>query len=147
MKQTLGQRVKVLREHYRLTQGEFASKMGMKGYLGILKIEQGEIKNPRNETIENIVNTFGTTYEWLETGKGEMLPDGDVTFNDKKESKDNPWKDQLYQDLKDEIKFLRSLLLAKSGGEKSFLKRPSLATIIKRKDRKMIGDGRNSVIV
>lgn len=72
-KQTLGERVKLLRKSYSLTQAEFAREIG-KSQLTVGNLERGVSEEVQPETLNNIIKRFGVTREWLIDGKGEMEP-------------------------------------------------------------------------
>jgi len=75
MKATLGKRVKELREAYRLSQTDFSAQIGI-SYVALGNIERGVTENPQSDTINKLISKFGTTYEWLFEGKGDMFPNG-----------------------------------------------------------------------
>lgn len=110
MKTELKDRVKALRGHYRLNQTQFGGYIGLT-LLAVGKIETGETLNPQTKTIDNMVAVFGTTHEWLEKGKGEMLPNGTVELRAITE-KDvaNPWESLTYKELKETNSYLKNKL-------------------------------------
>jgi transcriptional regulator with XRE-family HTH domain len=77
-KQTLGERVKLLREAYGLSQADFAREIG-KSLLTVGNLERGVSKEVQPETINNIIKRFKTTREWLINGNGEMNPSGEAS--------------------------------------------------------------------
>lgn len=77
-KTTLGNRVELLRKHSRLSQSAFGNKIGL-SYVAVANIENGKTQKPHPDTLKSIVEVFGTTYEWLESEKGEMLPVGQIS--------------------------------------------------------------------
>lgn len=66
----LGERVKELRKTLKLTQREFANRIGMKQN-SIGQIEIG--RNPSDQTIISICREFNVNESWLRTGEGEMF--------------------------------------------------------------------------
>jgi transcriptional regulator with XRE-family HTH domain len=102
---TLGQRLKLLREEYGQTQGELAANIGLKGHVGIYKIESDKTEKPQAETLRNIAKLYGTTVEWLMEGKGDMLPNGKIEIKSvSSNDQSNPWRDALIQKLEGEAK-------------------------------------------
>lgn len=68
-------RFKALRKELKLTQEEFADKMGLsRSYINL--IEMGK-KVPAERTIKDICRTFKVSYQWLVNGLGEMFHDDD----------------------------------------------------------------------
>lgn len=67
----MNNRFKELRNYLKLTQSDFAEKIGIKGS-SYCDIENG--KAPITErTIITICSIFNVNRKWLETGKGEMF--------------------------------------------------------------------------
>jgi len=112
-KETLGERVKLLRKAYGLSQSGFAQEINM-SHIAIGNLERGLATNPQPDTIHSIVNKFGTTSEWLMEGKGEMLPKGVSILEQKEAPGQNIYQDTLYKELRDQIEFLRDMLRARS---------------------------------
>ena len=54
------------------------------------------------------------TREWLVNGEGEA-PKG-ITVKAKLTEEDNPWRDALVQELKEEVEFLRGVVTTLTGG-------------------------------
>jgi transcriptional regulator with XRE-family HTH domain len=100
-KQTMGDRLRLLRTTYRLSQAKFASAVKLSG-VAISNMETGVALNPYPSTLESIAKKFGTTHEWLTEGKGDMLPNGMVDLDEKSEVTTDPWKDALVTQLKSE---------------------------------------------
>lgn len=98
---TLGERLKHLRGHYRLSQAAFASRIGA-SHIAISNIEMGFVELPRQKTLEAIAKEFGTTIDWLLEGKGEMIPGGSFEFEKRAATDGNPWKEEAYTLLKEE---------------------------------------------
>jgi len=71
MKNTVGQRVKILREALNLNQRDFAAPLTI-GQSGISQIEQG-VHLPGLETIIEIAVAYGASLDWLLLDIGAML--------------------------------------------------------------------------
>ena len=69
-------RIKAIRKYYKLTQTEFAEKLGLKQST-ISYYEKG-INIPTSSILKSISNTFNIDYDWLCTGEGEMLINEDI---------------------------------------------------------------------
>lgn len=69
MKQTVNQRVKIIRDRLNLSQATFAEKLNMTQG-GIGDIERGRI-NVSKKVFRGIVNVFRVNEEWLASGIGE----------------------------------------------------------------------------
>lgn len=64
-------RFKELRKELKLTQEEFAEKIGLsRSYINL--IEMGK-KIPADRTIKDICRTFNVNYSWMDTGEGNMF--------------------------------------------------------------------------
>ncbi len=62
-------RIKQVRQSERLTQAEFAEKIGLsRNYIAMIEIGQRE---PSDRTIKDICRIFGANEIWLRTGVGE----------------------------------------------------------------------------
>lgn len=69
------ERLLKIRKEQKLTQDEFAEKLGLsKNY--IWQIEKGE-RNPSDRTIKDVCRTFRVNYDWLVDGIGDMYQDDD----------------------------------------------------------------------
>ena len=66
-----GDRLKVVRKHYRLRQNEFAEKVDS-SQSSIARLESGE-RMPDGYIIKMIVEQFGCDAMWLVTGEGAGL--------------------------------------------------------------------------
>ena len=77
----IGSRLRELRHYYNLSLIQFASKAGL-SHIAILNIESGETKRPRNISLKNIISAYGTSFEWLYYGIGDMLPYGLVVVDE-----------------------------------------------------------------
>lgn len=69
----MGEQIKLLRKHYKMTQTEFGQKIGVSRDV-INNIENKGIV-PSEPIIKLIISEFGVNREWLETGSGKMLKD------------------------------------------------------------------------
>lgn len=68
-------RIKHIRQTEKLTQIEFAEKIGI-SRVGLQKLESGE-NSPREQTVRVICSEFGISRRWLETGEGEMYEESE----------------------------------------------------------------------
>lgn len=73
---TISENIKELRAHLRLTQQEFADKIGVKRNT-VATYEMGR-STPSEAAITLICREFDVRREWLETGEGEMFIQRDV---------------------------------------------------------------------
>lgn len=65
------ERFKLLRQHFGLTQAEFAAQINLtRNYVAMIEIGQRE---PSDRTISDICRIFGVNEAWLRDGEGEML--------------------------------------------------------------------------
>lgn len=71
MDSTIGSRITALRKHLRLTQQEFAERIGC-GRSTVGKYETGE-NIPIDPIIAAICREFNVSESWLRTGEGDML--------------------------------------------------------------------------
>jgi transcriptional regulator with XRE-family HTH domain len=70
---TINERIKLVRQHYKMSQAEFAAKIYVhKGFLSLL--ETGN-KRATERVCKLICVTFGINEEWLQTGTGDMIAD------------------------------------------------------------------------
>lgn len=74
----MNQRIRLLRKSLKLTQSNFARKIGI-GATAISKLEKGE-NTPSDQTILSICREFNVNEQWLRTGEGEMF-DTSSTFS------------------------------------------------------------------
>lgn len=103
MKQSLGTRLKALREAYGLSQDDFGAMIGVTN-MAINRIESGKTETPQSATLKKIEGTFDTTKEWLMTGKGQMLPNGLKDLEAAKANETaNPYRDYAIQRLEKEV--------------------------------------------
>lgn len=68
---TIGQRIKEVRNNIGYTQEKFASELNLKQQT-IAVFELGK-RNPSERTISDICEKFNVNEDWLRTGEGEML--------------------------------------------------------------------------
>ena len=64
-------RIREVREHFRLSMEKFGSRIGI-GKASISLLESGK-NNPSVQTITLICREFGVNEQWLRTGEGEMF--------------------------------------------------------------------------
>jgi len=69
--ENIGQRIKELRKMLRLSQKEFAEKIG-KSLRAVQNWEYGQ-RTPDESTLKLIAREFNVNEEWLKTGEGEMF--------------------------------------------------------------------------
>lgn len=68
---TLGERIKILRKSYKLSQTRFAEPLGI-SYGYISNIENNK-EIPSDMIIKSITVHYNTTEEWIRSGRGNML--------------------------------------------------------------------------
>lgn len=70
----MNNRIREVREHFKLTQTEFGERLGVSRDV-IGNIEYNRLKNPKQKEpiIKLICSTFGVNEIWLRSGEGEML--------------------------------------------------------------------------
>lgn len=70
----MNNRIKEVREHFKLTQTEFGERLGVSRDV-IGNIEYNRLKNPKQKEpiIKLICSTFGVNEIWLRTGEGDMF--------------------------------------------------------------------------
>jgi transcriptional regulator with XRE-family HTH domain len=97
MTNTLGERIRSLRNHYNLGVKEFASMCSL-SHVAVFQMENGRTLKPHKSSIYRMAKVFGTSVEWLLFGRNEMLPNGarDI-YNSEGEG---GWKDEAYAELK-----------------------------------------------
>ena len=65
----MNKRIREIRRDAKLTQEEFAQKIGLtKNYISL--IETGE-RNIGDRAAQDLCKTFGVSYDWLRTGEGD----------------------------------------------------------------------------
>lgn len=70
---SIGQRIKEIRKHEKITQQALADQLGLKQNT-IATYEMGKI-TPSDRTIADICREFNVSENWLRTGEGEMFLD------------------------------------------------------------------------
>lgn len=100
-KPALGSRLKTLRLEYGISQSDFGNYIGI-SYVAVANIEKGVTLSPQMDTMKKIVEVYGTTSEWLNEGKGEMLPEGKRHLIKTSDAENNPYKDYAIQRLEKE---------------------------------------------
>ena len=70
----MNNRIREVREHFKLTQTEFGERLGVSRDV-IGNIEYNRLKNPKQKEpiIKLICSTFGVNELWLRSGDGEMF--------------------------------------------------------------------------
>lgn len=103
--QTVGERIKSLREHYKhrgVTVKLTADYLGISP-MQLNNYENDKVKYYGYEIIKKMATGFGSTIEWIEHGKGQMLPKGEIDItpilSGEVKAADNPWKDEAFSQL------------------------------------------------
>jgi len=99
MEKTIGIRIKELRTHYNLGVKEFALRCGL-SHVAIFHFESGKTFRPQKASLSRIVNTYGTSIDWLLYGHNDMLPNGTKELYSREEESDGFWKDEAYLEIK-----------------------------------------------
>lgn len=68
-------RIQAVRKSFKMTQDEFAEKIGLSKNF-VWMIEKGD-RIPSERTIKDICREFKVNYDWLVSGTGEMFQDDD----------------------------------------------------------------------
>lgn len=70
----MNNRIREVREHFKLTQTEFGERLGVSRDV-IGNIEYNRLKNPKQKEpiIKLICSTFGVNELWLRTGEGDIF--------------------------------------------------------------------------
>lgn len=70
----ISERIKMIRNHFKLSQSEFGERIGLSRG-AVVNLEMNRLKNPGDQTLRYnlICREFGINEEWLRTGKGQML--------------------------------------------------------------------------
>lgn len=102
-------RVAELLKTLNLSETEAANKIN-KQPATIYRIVKNEV-SPTKTTLKMLADGLGANYEWLITGKGEMLAPKVMPISE------GPWKDEA---LKDEVAFYRQLITAITGSKPNF---------------------------
>ncbi|MBV6647210.1 MAG: helix-turn-helix transcriptional regulator [Cyclobacteriaceae bacterium] len=114
--ESIGQRVKYLREKYSLSQLELVAQIEGYDRFQIGKLERDEFKRIPSDLVTQLVSVFNTSHEWLERGEGPVFKDDHVSLElqepqmpyskgenliDKIDQlKDNPFDEALYNEVK-----------------------------------------------
>ena len=72
-KETAGSRVKTVRKRERLTQQQFADRIGY-SKMQVLFVEKGTV-TPSNGFLEKVAAVFAVSYDWLMSGEGDIDAD------------------------------------------------------------------------
>jgi fructose-1-phosphate kinase PfkB-like protein len=87
-------------------------KMSNQAFCNRVKISTGTLQNIKtgeninSKTLESIIVSLNLNEEWVMNGTGEMF----INRPSITSSNDNPWKDALVSELKEEVRYLRELL-------------------------------------
>jgi transcriptional regulator with XRE-family HTH domain len=98
MENTIGQRIKQLRNHYNLGVKEFATKCNL-SHVAIFHLENGKTLKPHRSSLKRIAMVFGSSTEWILHGRKEMLPNGTVELTEGSGT-ESFWKDEAYLEIK-----------------------------------------------
>lgn len=109
-KETPNQRLKQFRERAGLRQEAIAAELDLSVSL-LQKLESGG-KEISDKMAEALFRRYSLPFEWLMQGKGEL------TYTLEKE---NPYRDALYKELRDQVDFLKETIRAITG-KANFLK-------------------------
>lgn len=114
MENMISERINALRKYYKLNVFNFADGCDVSN-VTIFKLEKGGKISERS--LLKIVACYGTTKEWLLSGKGEMLPFGPSEIAYDKIDGEEQWRERAYQDvekkgllMKNEMKKLWNIL-------------------------------------
>jgi transcriptional regulator with XRE-family HTH domain len=106
MEKKIGSRIKKLRIYYQLGIKEFGLRCGL-SHVAIFHLENGKTNKPQRSSLQKMVECYGTTYEWLRYGKGNMLPSGRQVLNEEALKQENViWKNEAYIELKNKNELL-----------------------------------------
>lgn len=128
-KTTINERLKELRTAAVKTQGEFAHDIGVSLSL-YSKIEIGE-KEVTPKVIEKVITSYRVPSLWLREGIGELSFD---LPNHQSGGDFNPAVDTLYNEMKEQIAFLRETIRALTAG-RNFHKVTNLPSLSKNRRR------------
>lgn len=122
--ESMNYRVRELRKETLFSQSDFAKALGISHSL-LSKIEN-DVREISPKLSQKIINTFQLNPEWFYEGKGEL----NFVTPSIGESVINPWKDEAYNSLKEQLDFMREQfkqlsqthndLIAKLGKYKAF---------------------------
>ncbi|OFY83657.1 MAG: hypothetical protein A3F72_15380 [Bacteroidetes bacterium RIFCSPLOWO2_12_FULL_35_15] len=122
METTVNERIALLKTKLNLGTNEFSQTAGIAAGT-VWNIENGG--NVSSKTIKSISKSFNVNIDWLKTGKGKMMMEVIETKGS------NPWQDEAYVALKDEVSYLRTLVsqLIAGKGNPNFLKALDVAKV------------------
>jgi transcriptional regulator with XRE-family HTH domain len=103
MSNSLGERIRQLRQHYHLGVKEFASMCSL-SHVAVFQMENGRTAKPHKSSMHRIARVFGTSVDWLLFGKNEMLPNG--TRDIYSSETDSQWKEEAYLEIKNRNVYL-----------------------------------------
>lgn len=110
MKNTTKSRLQDLLIKSGLDAYQFAKLHGLE-YTTFSRLINGETEKLRTGTLRSIAEKLNISYEWLAFGKGDMAAKNEKT------AKNDPWKDETFNSLKDEVKFYRQVIMQLTGGK------------------------------
>ena len=97
---TLGERIKILRKSYKLSQARFAEPLGI-SYGYISNIENNK-EIPSDMIIKSITVHYNTTEEWIRSGRGNMLAAA-LPLQDMVEKKESEEKDMNKEKMEENL--------------------------------------------
>lgn len=103
MKTTPNQRLKLFREKAGLRQEAIAVELDVS--LGLVQKIEGGFKEVSDKMAEALQRRYQLPVKWLMKGEGEMTYNLEVQ---------NPYRDTLYKELKEQIEFLKEIIRGKS---------------------------------
>jgi transcriptional regulator with XRE-family HTH domain len=103
--QTVGERLRTLRERYkgRGVTAKILSEAAGITPMQLNNLENDKVKTPSHDTLIKIASFLGSTVQWIETGKGEMLPEGEIEIKKPEGSTGDPYRDYAIQRLEREV--------------------------------------------
>lgn len=113
MKQTKNDRLGLLKTASGLGAMEFSHKSKI-SHGTIYNLEHGGNFSPKTE--KTLIKSFNLNKEWWETGKGDMFSNEQIEVVDSQ----NPWKEALISEMKEEISYLRNALMSALGNNPNF---------------------------
>lgn len=119
---TVNQRIMLLKKELNLTDLEFCYQSAIS--TGTYhRIRNGE--KVSEKVLDQISHAFNMSDEWLLTGKGPRQPEmafsahsDSAAIRDKKSVRDNPYRDALILELKEQITYLQDMLKMAIGNSK-----------------------------
>jgi len=112
MKTTVNKRIELLRNHLNLTQQGFSNLIGISS--GQLSRIENEKSEPEKATLNKIFSTISVSPDWLLHGKGDLNAKVKASGEHVAE---NPYKDALVSELKQQVEFLKELVRSLSSGK------------------------------